>query len=83
MRKMRKMKFYPSIHTEMVLHVSKQMEKDIEDCYVKAFDKGKNCDNCSWKDVTPYGIDICGNKEVVNKIIGEKCIVSESKKRKL
>lgn len=55
---MKKIKLFPAPHTEMVLHVSEQMEKDMETCYTKAFHKGQDCDKCSWKDVEPYGIDM-------------------------
>ena len=73
---MKKIKLFPAPHTEMVLNVSEQMVKDIEDCYVKAFDKGRNCDNCSWKNVEPQGIDMCGIGEVVNKVLSKELNVS-------
>lgn len=66
---MKKMKLYPSTHTEMVLHVSEQMETDMKDCYVKALGKGKDCDKCSWKDVKPYGVSMCEIGEVVDRVL--------------
>lgn len=66
---MKKIRFFPAPHIEMVLHVSEQMKKDLVECHMKALRKGKNCDQCSWHSVSPYGIDVCGIKEVVDKIL--------------
>lgn len=66
---MKKIKLYPSPHTEVILFVSDQMKKDMKECHDKALQKGKNCDQCSWDNVSPYGIDMCGIKEVVDKIL--------------
>ena len=69
---MRKIKLFPAPHTEMVLHVSDQMEKDMEECYTKALHKGQDCDRCSWKDVEPYGVDMCCIGEIVNKVLSKE-----------
>lgn len=66
---MKKIKLFPAPHTVMILHVSDQMEKDMEECHAKALHKGQDCDKCSWKDVEPYGVDMCGIGEVVNKVL--------------
>lgn len=66
---MRKMRFFPSTHTEMILYVSEQMDKDMRECHAKAFDKGKDCEQCSWNDVKPYGVSMCGIGEIVDKIL--------------
>lgn len=66
---MKKIKLYPSPHIGMTLYTSEQMEKDMKECYEKALGKGKNCENCSWKDIKPYGVSMCEIEEVVDKII--------------
>ena len=68
-RKLKKIKLFPAPHTEIVLHVSDQMVKDMETCCAKALKDGNDCEKCSWKNVEPYGIDMCGIGEVVNKVL--------------
>ena len=43
--------------------------RSMEECHAKALHKGQDCDKCSWKDVEPYGVDMCGIGEVVNKVL--------------
>lgn len=66
---MKKIKLYPAPNTEMVLYVSDQMKKDMKECQDKALQKGKNCEQCSWNGVEPYGVSMCEIGEVVDKIL--------------
>ena len=63
---MRKLKLFLSPHVEVIVHVSGQMERDM-----KAFERGKECDTCSWKDVELFGTGMCELKEITNKVLGD------------
>ena len=68
---MRKLKLFPSPHVEVIVHVSEQMEQDMKECWKKAFERGKECDTCSWKDVELFDIGMCDLSAVTNKVLGD------------
>lgn len=66
---MKKIKLFPSPHVEVRVLVSDQMEQDMKECWRKAFESGKDCDTCSWKDVKPFGTGMCEQDEVIHKVL--------------
>lgn len=66
---MKKIKLFPSPHVEVTLFISDQMKQDMKECWRRAFESGKDCDTCSWRDVMPFGTGMCEQEEVIQKIL--------------
>ncbi len=66
---MKKIKLFPSPHVEVTLFISDQMKQDMKECWRRAFESGKDCDTCSWRDVRPFGTGMCEQEEVIQKVL--------------
>ena len=66
---MKKIKLFPSPHVKVTIFISDQMKQDMKECWRRAFESGKDCDACSWKDVTPFGTGMCEQEEVIQKVL--------------
>lgn len=58
---MRKVKIFPAPHVEVRIHVSDEMEKDLQECrrMAEMLGDGKDCNQCSWGDVNWMDTGFC------------------------
>nr|DAR83172.1 MAG TPA: hypothetical protein [Caudoviricetes sp.] len=59
MEKAKTIKFWPSAHVEVRLHVTEKMIKDLEVCKKAGISPIPSCAECSWEDVHIEEIGAC------------------------
>lgn len=71
---MRKIKLFPAPHVEVRIHVSDEMVADMRECMkgAKSLGDEKECDSCSWNEVSLNGTGFCELPVVVEKILGKQ-----------
>lgn len=73
---MKKIKLFPAPHVEVRIHVSDEMEKDLQECrrMAETLGDGKDCAQCSWRDVDWLGTGLCELPRVRDRVLGTDCL---------
>lgn len=72
---MKKTKLLPAPNLELRLYVTYKMVEDMKECtcLAKVPDgPGKDCETCSWNDVSILGVRLCAFEDVCRKVLEEK-----------
>lgn len=73
---MKTVKIFPAPHVEVRIHVSDEMDKDLGECrgMARALGGGKDCNQCSWKDVEWLGTGLCELPAVRDRVLKQDCL---------
>lgn len=80
---MKKIKLFPAPRVEVKIYVSDEMVADMRECMkgAKSLGNEKECDSCSWNEVSLNGDGFCELPMVIEKILGklidEECFIPE------
>ena len=72
---MKKIKFFPAPHVEVLVSVTDEMVTDLRECRRMAeetnYEGCKDCDDCSWRDVEIPDTRMCELDEVRRQVLEE------------
>lgn len=71
---MKKIKLFPAPHVEVRIHLSDEMENDLQECRRMSVlpGDGKDCDQCSWDRVRWQGTGFCELPVVIEKVLAKQ-----------
>lgn len=80
MEKAKTIKFWPSAHVEVRLHVTEKMIKDLEVCKKAGIGPIPSCAECSWEDVHIEEIGACTllTNEMLKQLEGGVMSIAEA-----
>lgn len=71
---MKKIKLFPAPHVEVRVHVSERMVDDLKECkqLSELPEGGKDCDQCSWREVELETTCLCDWPIITEKVLEEE-----------